>query len=51
MGDSIRYKREVMEMCHRLIPMMEKEEIQLMALVLNQTAKRLEKEGRVTDDK
>jgi hypothetical protein len=46
----IRLRRETMDMCHKLIPMMNEEEISIIATALNKLCNRLEKEGRVTED-
>lgn len=48
MEASIKQKREAMEVCHKLIPMMNEEEISLIGIALKQTVERLVKEGRVT---
>jgi hypothetical protein len=50
MEASIKQKRDAMEMCHKLIPMMDINEIHLIGLALEQTINRLVKEGRVTDE-
>lgn len=49
METSIKLKRETMQLCNKLIPMMNKKEINQIALVLNGTTERLIKEGRVSD--
>lgn len=40
-------KREAMEMCHEIIPMMNKNEISILFLALGKTVQRLLDEGRV----
>lgn len=50
MEASIKKKREAMEVCNKLIPMMNEEEIALIGIALNQTVERLVKEGRVTEE-
>jgi len=50
MEASIKQKRDAMEMCQRLIPMMDTSEISLIGIALNQTVERLIKEGRVTEN-
>lgn len=41
MEATIKQKRDAMEMCHTLIPMMNEEEIGLIGIALNQTVERL----------
>lgn len=50
MEASISQKKDSMEMCQRLIPMMTEEEIRLIGLALNHTVEKLIKEGRVTKE-
>lgn len=50
MEATISQKRDAMEMCQRLIPMMDEEEIRLIGLALNYTVERLIKEDRVTKE-
>lgn len=43
-------KRDAIEMCHKLIPMMNGEELSLIGIALNTIVERLIKEGRVTEE-
>lgn len=49
MKASVSQKRNAMEMCKKLIPLMDEEEIRLIAIVLNKAIERLMKEGRITE--
>lgn len=42
-------KKNAMKMCNKLIPLMDEEEIRLIAIVLNKAIERLMKEGRITE--
>lgn len=50
MEASISKKREVLKLCHKIIPLMNEREITIVGLALNETVARMIKEGRVIED-